>query len=111
MAADTTPKPAQPPVPLDELGAALDEEFQPLSGMPAPKASDGVGIVIGVLQNGGRRIFAHGAARPDSIFETGSVTKTFTGPLLAPMVMQHHVTLDEPVRDLLPPGTVARPSP
>lgn len=106
----TTPRPAQPPVPLDKLGAVLDREFQSVKGKSLLKASSGVGIDIGVLQDGHRRIFAYGAASPDSIFEIGSVTKTFTGLLLAQMVTQHEVTLNEPVRDLLPPGTVAKPS-
>ena len=47
--------------------------------------------------------------RPDSIFEIGSITKTFTGLVLARMVEQGKVRLDEPVRELLPPGTVAKP--
>lgn len=108
-ASGTAASPARPPVPLDELGAALDDEFRPVIGTPTLKTSAGVGIVIGVLQNGQRRIYAYGAAKPDSIYEIGSVTKSFTGLLLAQMATHHDVTLDEPVRELLPPGTVAKP--
>ena len=55
-----------------------------------------------------QRVFAFGAAKPDAIFEIGSITKTFTGLILA-HVEQGRVILHEPVRDLLPPGTVPRP--
>ena len=49
------------------------------------------------------------AAKPDSIFEIGSITKTFTGLLLARMVAEGSVRFDEPVRELLPAGTVPGP--
>jgi CubicO group peptidase (beta-lactamase class C family) len=71
-----------------------------------------VGIVVGVLQNGKRRYFAYGAAgtsRPldeHTVFEIGSMSKTFTGLLLADAVVRGEVKLDEPVADLLPGGTV-----
>ena len=56
-----------------------------------------------------KRVFAYGTAQPDSLFEIGSITKTFTGLILARMIAEQKVTLDEPVRALLPPGTVAKP--
>lgn len=46
---------------------------------------------------------------PDSLYEIGSITKTFTGLLLSQMILQGKVSLDEPIRKLLPPGTVRRP--
>ena len=104
------PNPAQPPVPLDQLEAVLDREFRSITGKPVLNASAGIGIVIGVYQEGQRRIFAYGAADPDSIFEIGSVTKTFTGLLLAQLTAQHDVTLNEPIGTLLPPGAVTRPA-
>ena len=61
-------------------------------------SSTGAGLVIGVLDHGERRIFAYGAAHPDSIFQIGSITKTFTGRILAQMVVQEKVSLNEPVR-------------
>ena len=51
-----------------------------------------------------------GAAKPDSIFEIGSITKTFTGLLLAQMAEQKKVQMNEPVRELLPAGTIAKPA-
>jgi CubicO group peptidase (beta-lactamase class C family) len=91
---------ALPPVDLRGLGAVLDRDLAPRSGM---------GAVAGVLRHGERRIFAYGTASPDSIFEIGSISKTLTGLLLAKMVAQGKTDFDEPVRSLLPAGVVARP--
>ena len=70
----------------------------------------GGGLVIGVSQQGERRVFAYGAASPDSLFEIGSISKTFTGLMLARMVEQGKARFDEPVRLLLPAGTVRKPA-
>jgi CubicO group peptidase (beta-lactamase class C family) len=48
--------------------------------------------------------------KADSLFEIGSITKTFTGLILAQMVEQGKIRLDEPVRELLPKGTVEKPA-
>ena len=69
-----------------------------------------VGIVVGLIEPGGRRIISYGAlakddARPldgNTIFEIGSVTKTFTSLLLADMVRRGEVALDDPVAKYLP---------
>jgi D-alanyl-D-alanine-carboxypeptidase/D-alanyl-D-alanine-endopeptidase len=86
----------------DDLAGALKD------GEMAP--STGAGVSIGVYSKGVSRIFTFGAAKADSIFEIGSITKTFTGLLLAQMTAQGKVTLDEPVRELLPSGTAAKPA-
>ena len=105
-----TPAPAMPPVALDNLKPILDRELAPvLEHGLLSKASGGGGLVIGVLDHGKRRIFAYGTAKPDAIFEIGSITKTFTGLVLAQMVVQKKVTLDTPIRTLLPAGIVAKP--
>jgi CubicO group peptidase (beta-lactamase class C family) len=62
----------------------------------------GGGLVIGVLDHGQHRIFTYGSAQADSIFEIGSITKAFTGLILAQMVVQKKVVLTEPVIELLP---------
>jgi serine-type D-Ala-D-Ala carboxypeptidase/endopeptidase len=77
------------------------------SGALAPATS--AGLTIGIVRHGVGRVFAFGTAKPDSIFEIGSITKTFTGLILAQMVEQGLVKLDEPVRALLPADTVAKP--
>jgi len=67
------------------------------------------GIAIGVLDPDGRtRVFAYGASgtsRPidaNSVFEIGSITKTFTATTLADMVVKGEVKLDDPVAKYLP---------
>lgn len=68
------------------------------------------GIVVGVIDERGRRVFAYGRAvddqaQPptgDTLFEIGSVTKVFTGLLLADMAERGLVKLDQPVNELLP---------
>jgi D-alanyl-D-alanine-carboxypeptidase/D-alanyl-D-alanine-endopeptidase len=101
--------PVMPPVKVENLEAVLDRDLAETlkSGELAPTTHGGV--TIGVLSHGVQRIFSYGTAKPDSVFEIGSVTKSFTGLLLAQMTQQGLVKLDEPVRELLPPGSVAKP--
>jgi CubicO group peptidase (beta-lactamase class C family) len=72
----------------------------------------GVGAVVGVVDALGRRIIAHGemrkgegrAANADTVFEIGSITKTFTSLLLADMTQRGEVAPDDPVGRHLPAG-------
>ncbi len=64
----------------------------------------GAGIVVGVIDQAGRRIVARGAAQADTVFEIGSITKTFTGLLLADMAARGEVALDDPAARYLPKG-------
>jgi CubicO group peptidase (beta-lactamase class C family) len=102
--------PAMSPVPIDQIQAVLDKDIAGAlqSGSLAPSTEGGV--TIGVVEHGVRRVFSYGTARSDSIFEIGSITKTFTGLILAQLVEQHRVSLNDPVRTLLPPGTIAKPA-
>lgn len=105
----SSPKPAVPPVALANLKPVLDREFAPLLNHGVLAKSTGGGVAIGVLDHRQSRVFAYGTAQPDSLFEIGSITKTFTGLLLAQMVVQKQVSLDAPVRSLLPAGLVPKP--
>jgi CubicO group peptidase (beta-lactamase class C family) len=67
-------------------------------------------VAIGVFERGEQRVLTYGVAKEDSLFEIGSVTKTFTGLILSEMVVDKKVSLDTPVRELLPPGTGAKPA-
>jgi CubicO group peptidase (beta-lactamase class C family) len=98
-----------PPVDAAGLKAVLDRDLAEglKSGLLAPGA--GGGIAIGVFTRGERRVFAYGAATPESMFEMGSATKTFTGLLLAHMAAEQKVRLNEPVRELLPDLRVPKP--
>jgi D-alanyl-D-alanine-carboxypeptidase/D-alanyl-D-alanine-endopeptidase len=74
------------------------------------------GIVVGILDEGGRRVVAYADAgsadRPldgNTVFEIGSITKVFTSSLLADMVRRGEVKLDDPVSKYLP-ASVRLPS-
>lgn len=68
------------------------------------------GIVFGILEpDGSTRIVYHGSAGagarplgPRTVFELGSINKTFTGSVLAHMAARGEVQLDDPVRKYLP---------
>ena len=68
------------------------------------------GVVVGLLDaDGNSEVIASGSPGPnalpldgESVFEIGSITKVFTGILLADMVQRGEVTLTEPVAQLLP---------
>ena len=101
---------AMPPIHVAGLERVLRHYLDPAlkTGQLAP--GTGGGVTVGVWQQGEQRVFAYGTAKPDSIFEIGSITKTFTGLALARLVVEGKVRLDEPVRELLPPDTVGRPT-
>ena len=69
------------------------------------------GFVLGLLEpDGRRRVIAHGDAgagapplSPKSVFETGSIAKTFTGAILADMVRRGEVSLTDPSPNSFPP--------
>jgi len=102
--------PAMPPVGIEQIRAVMDKDLAAALAAGELAPVTGEGLTIGVVAHGVRRIFTYGAAKPDSVYEIGSITKTFTGLLLAQMVEQKKVRLDEPVRALLPPGTVSAPA-
>ncbi|HEY1170519.1 MAG TPA: serine hydrolase [Verrucomicrobiae bacterium] len=73
-------------------------------------AHAGVGIVVGIIDEKGMRVISHGTfsrsnntpVDGETIFEIGSITKAFTGELLAEMVSRGEVKLDDPVAKFLP---------
>ena len=75
------------------------------------------GIVVGILEPNGRtRIVAYGDPGPgqppldgNTVFEIGSISKVFTATVLAQLVKEGKVTLDDPVQKYLP-ATVRVPS-
>ncbi len=68
----------------------------------------GVGIVAGVVDRGCVRFYRSGASGTSrtldahTLFEIGSVTKTFTATILSTMVLDGSVKLDDPVSKYLP---------
>ena len=75
------------------------------------------GIVVGVLEpNGHTRVVAYGDPGPgqpvldgNTVFEIGSVSKVFTATVLAELVQEGKLSLDDPVQKFLP-ATVHVPS-
>lgn len=73
------------------------------------------GIVLGIIEaDGSTRILVSGTGGPDtrplgprSVFEIGSINKTFTGTLLADMVARGEVALEDPISKYLPEGVRA----
>lgn len=86
----------------------VDKMFQRKLG------SDELPLVIGLIAGEQTAIYSHGkmsplsARRPDgdSIFPIGSVSKVFTGLLLAQMVESHHLSLSAPVENYVPAGVI-----
>jgi serine-type D-Ala-D-Ala carboxypeptidase/endopeptidase len=63
-------------------------------------------VVVGAIHD--EQIATHGAD-PDTLFEIGSISKTFTSLALARLAVRGEVALDQPLRELLPAGaTVPR---
>ena len=77
----------------------------------------GVGIAVGILNEKGIKLINYGKMNvkesrevtADSLFEIGSITKVFTGILLADMVARGEVKLDDPISIHLP-KTVKTPT-
>jgi CubicO group peptidase (beta-lactamase class C family) len=100
---------ALPPGGVRDLAVALDRDLAGLRehGWLAPGA--GGGLSIAISQHGVRRVWTYGVARPDSLFQIGSITKTFTALALARMVQDGRVRLDTPVRELIPEADISAP--
>lgn len=73
------------------------------------------GIVVGIITSEGTTYYSYGVKSlgtnepvdENSVFEIGSISKTFTGILLADMVIKGELNLDDPLQDLLPKGITA----
>lgn len=90
--------------------AAIDELVKPfLQGKPY------LGLVVGITRPAGQEVFGYGQVTLDgkqrvpdekTIYEIGSLTKIFTGTLLADQVLCGAVRLDDPVQKYLPADLV-----
>jgi CubicO group peptidase (beta-lactamase class C family) len=97
---------AQSPPPA-ELAARVDSLCQPLID-----AELAVGFVVGVVDGDATFVRGYGVlardrtAAPDgdTVYEIGSISKVFTGLLLADAVRRGEVALDDPVQKHLPEG-------
>ena len=101
-----------------------------LAGCAAPPADPGfrakvdaavagtphVDLVVGVIRDGRPAVFGYGKRSPDgsTLFEIGSITKAFTGVLLATLAAEGKVALDDSLQRHLPadwtaPSRLGRP--
>ena len=82
----------------------------------ALNTSPAVGVVVGIYKNGETQVLGYGevdkgsGVRPDgdTVYEIGSITKTFTGILIAGQVLRGQMKLEAPVQEYLP-ATVVLP--
>jgi serine-type D-Ala-D-Ala carboxypeptidase/endopeptidase len=96
---------SEPPAPAPEVEPLVAE-------LLVRHARRHVGVAVGALRGEATWVVGSGTAGPGgpapptahTIFEIGSVTKAFTATLLAGMVEQGLVTLDDPVQEYLPTG-------
>ncbi|HWE01962.1 MAG TPA: serine hydrolase [Tepidisphaeraceae bacterium] len=73
------------------------------------------GMVVGLINERDRQVIGYGSksdqdeTAPDgqSVFEIGSITKTFTATLLADAVVRGQLELSDPVKKFLPPDVTA----
>jgi CubicO group peptidase (beta-lactamase class C family) len=100
------------PADFDESVRAI---MQPLVDPAAPAPKRYVGAIVGVIAGPERAYFPFGrtsldrdqAPTPETLFEIGSVTKTFTGTLLADAVLSGRARLDDPIAACAPGQTNA----
>jgi CubicO group peptidase (beta-lactamase class C family) len=87
-----------------------EAEIRAILGDRVDRAKQSVGIVVGLIDDQGRLVIGHGRCGPDkeaqpdgdTVFEIGSVTKVFTATLLADMVRDGKLALQDPVQKFLP---------
>ena len=97
------------PIPDAEIPTYLKEYID--------RDNQGVGIVVGVVDAHGSRVFSYGTTKndgtndvnADTLFEIGSITKIFTTLMLQDMVDRGEVKLDDPIGKFLP-ASVKTPS-
>lgn len=79
------------------------------------KNGQNIGMVIGMVDEGGTSYYAFGVKSlktnepvdENSVFEIGSISKTFTGILLANKVIKGEMKLEDPLQMYLPDGITA----
>jgi CubicO group peptidase (beta-lactamase class C family) len=78
-------------MPLERVGALLERS-----------AARHPGLVIAVRSGARTGVWTRGGLKPGSVFEIGSITKTFTGLLLADLEREGLVAFSDPVARYLP---------
>ena len=89
----------------------VDEEIRQILENRIDEQKRSVGIVVGVVEGGQRRVVSYGRLATDdsrevdgdTVFEIGSITKVFTAILLADLVGEGAFELETPVQRVLGP--------
>ncbi len=73
------------------------------------ESEQSVGLSIGIIQNGKKATYHYGGTSQEgatptdaSIYEIGSITKTFTTTILSQMIQEGKLKLEDPVNNFLP---------
>jgi serine-type D-Ala-D-Ala carboxypeptidase/endopeptidase len=118
---DVGPQPADAGVDLalDVLPPRSSEHQAQVDELVAPimEGQWTAGLVVGLVTSGGTEVYAYGqttdggpAPDENTLFEIGSITKTFTSLLLADFIEDGAVALNQPVQELLPADQVTVPT-
>lgn len=97
-----------------EDGAPISEEVK-RSIRHRVESGENQGIVLGLIDEQGVHYFSYGlkslnsrdSVNEHSVFEIGSISKTFTGIILADLVLKGELFLNDPLQKLLPDGVTA----
>jgi CubicO group peptidase (beta-lactamase class C family) len=93
----------------NKLSSEVDKKIDAIM-QPFMYKSKTVGLSIGVLKNGEIYFYNYGETKKGdgqipsakNLYEIGSITKTFTGLLLAKAVIEKKISLNDPVNKYLP---------
>ena len=90
--------------------AQTEQEIRRILSDRIDIAKQSVGLVVGIIDQKGRRIISAGSLdqndkrllNGDTVFEIGSITKVFTSLVLTDMVQRGEVALSDPIGKYLP---------
>jgi CubicO group peptidase (beta-lactamase class C family) len=107
LAPSTAPAPAAPSI------LPSDAELQRIVDDRVIAYRNSVGLIVGVVEPAGRRIFVRGPAQVgnddqvdgDTVYEIGGISKVFTALLMTEMARHGEVSLNDPVAKYLPADT------
>jgi D-alanyl-D-alanine-carboxypeptidase/D-alanyl-D-alanine-endopeptidase len=98
---------------ISESNASISEPLDPQIAREIERRIESgimVGIVIGIVDEAGEHYYSFGRTSLDSndkpdkntIFDIGSISKTFATTILADMVARDEISYDKPIRSYLP---------
>src|SRR6185503_11724327 len=105
--------PSQAGQPVQPSDLPSDTDIQRMVDDRVVTYHDAVGLIVGVIEPAGRRLFVRGPAQVgnddqvdgDTIFEIGSVSKVFTALALTDAAHRGELSLGDPVAKYLPGGS------